>query len=74
MDLGCYRREDRKYTPHITLGRVKSDRPTDKLASALANQAGWQGGEVMVREIHVMGSELTPKGPVYTVLSKAKIG
>src|SRR6516165_8777704 len=30
MDLGCYRREDRKYTPHITLGRVKSDRPTDK--------------------------------------------
>src|SRR5215831_13551301 len=34
LDLG-YRREDRRYTPHITLGRVKSEHPTDKLAAAL---------------------------------------
>ena len=74
MNLGCYRREERKYTPHITLGRVKSDRPTDKLAAALAKQAGWKGGEIAVRELLVMGSELTPKGPVYTVLSRAKLG
>ena len=26
LELGCYRREERQYTPHITLGRVKSDR------------------------------------------------
>jgi 2'-5' RNA ligase len=74
MDLGCYRREERKYTPHITLGRVKSERSTEKLAAALAKQAGWKGGEINVRELLVMGSELTPKGPVYTVLSRAKLG
>ena len=74
LDLGCYRREDRQYTPHLTLGRVKSDRPTDQLAAALAKQAGWKGGEVTVREVLVMGSELTPKGPVYTVLSRARLG
>ena len=74
LDLGCYRREGRQYTPHITLGRVKSDRPTDQLAAALAKQAGWKGGEVTVREVLVMGSELTPKGPVYTVLSRARLG
>ena len=74
MELGCYRREERQYTPHITLGRVRSDRPTDKLAAVLAKQAGWHGGETLVREIHVMGSELTPHGPVYTVLSRAKLG
>jgi 2'-5' RNA ligase len=74
LQLGCYRREDRQYTPHITLGRVKSDRPADKLAAALARQAGWKGGETKVREVHVMGSELTPQGPVYTVLSRAKLG
>jgi len=72
-ELG-YRREERRYTPHITLGRVKSDRPTDKLASALAKNAGWRGGETAVREILVMSSELTPQGPIYTVLSRAPLG
>jgi 2'-5' RNA ligase len=74
LDLGCYRREERKYTPHITMGRVKSDRPTDKLAAALAKQTGWKGGEITVGEVLVMSSELTPKGPLYTVLSRAKLG
>ncbi|MCI0463911.1 MAG: RNA 2',3'-cyclic phosphodiesterase [Gemmataceae bacterium] len=74
LELGCYRREERQYTPHITLGRVRSDRATDKLVQALPKLAGWQGGETTVREVHVMGSELTPQGPVYTVLSRAKLG
>jgi 2'-5' RNA ligase len=73
LDLGYYRREDRQYTPHITLGRVKSDRPTEKLSAALAKQAGWQGGEITVREVLVMSSELTSEGPIYTVLSRAKL-
>jgi len=72
LDLG-YRREDRKYSPHITLGRVKSDRPTEKLTSALSQQAGWKGGEIQVREILVMGSKLTPTGPEYTILSRGKL-
>jgi 2'-5' RNA ligase len=73
LDLGCYRREDRPYTPHITLGRVKSDRSTDALAAALAKKAGWQGGEMIVGEVLVLGSELRPEGPVYTVLSRGKL-
>jgi 2'-5' RNA ligase len=73
QELG-YRREERRYTPHITLGRVKSDRPTEKLSAALAKHAGWKGGEVTVQELRVMSSELTPQGPVYTVLSRAPLG
>ncbi len=69
-----YRREERRYTPHITLGRVKSDRPPDSLAVALAKHAGWKGGEINVRAIQVMSSELTPQGPNYTVLSRARLG
>ncbi len=72
QELG-YRREERKYTPHITLGRVKSDRSAEQLAAALAKQVGWKGGEILVRELHVMSSQLTPQGPVYTVLSRAKL-
>jgi len=73
LELGCYRREERQYTPHITLGRVKSEHPTDELATNLTRKSGWQGGETTVREVLVMSSELTPKGPMYTVLSRGKL-
>lgn len=73
QDLG-YRREERRYTPHITLGRVKSDCSTTDLSASIAKRADWKGGEIMVTEIHVMSSELRPQGPIYTVLSRAKLG
>ena len=73
LEFGCDRCEERHYTPHITLGRVKSDHPTEKLTAALTRQASWKGGEITIREIHVMSSELTREGPIYTVLSRAKL-
>ena len=51
-----------RYTPHATLGRVRGDHPTEELARALAHEAAWKGGETVVREILIMGSELTPRG------------
>jgi 2'-5' RNA ligase len=74
LELGCYRREDRQYTPHLTLGRVTSDRPADKLTAALAKKTDWLGGQVAVREVQVMASQLSPQGPEYTVLGRAKLG
>jgi 2'-5' RNA ligase len=74
LDLGCYRREERQYTPHLTLGRMKADQPGDALGRALEKHAGWQCGEQPVREVLVMSSELTPKGPVYTVMGRGKLG
>ncbi len=74
LDLGCYRREERQFTPHLTLGRVKSDRPLDDLAAALARQAGWKGGRMLVREALVLSSVLRPVGPEYSVLSRARLG
>ena len=75
LELGCYRREDRQFTPHITLGRVKHEGGSvDALAALLAKKTDWQGGEVSVHEVLVMSSELTPQGPIYSVLSRAKLG
>jgi 2'-5' RNA ligase len=73
LDLGCYRREERQYTPHITLGRVKGERANDQLAPTLATHRAWSAGEQPVSEIHVMGSHLTPHGPEYTVIGRAKL-
>jgi RNA 2',3'-cyclic 3'-phosphodiesterase len=73
LALGCYRREERRYTPHVTLGRVRSGRAGDQLAAALKRHANWQAGRTEVREVQVLSSELTPQGPVYTVLSRAQL-
>ncbi len=43
------------------------------LAEALAKKQDYQAGTTDVREIHVMSSELGPKGPIYTVMSRAKL-
>jgi 2'-5' RNA ligase len=73
LALGCYRREERAYSPHLTVGRVKGERPADRLAQALARQSGWRGGETTVEEVLVMASELRPDGPIYSVLSRAPL-
>jgi 2'-5' RNA ligase len=72
LELGCYRREERAFTPHLTLGRVKSDRPNRDLELALTKQAAWKGGDMLAREVLVLSSQLTPRGPVYSLLSRAK--
>jgi 2'-5' RNA ligase len=74
LALGCYRREERRYRPHITLGRVRGERPADQLAAVLAQNQDWKGGKIPVSEVLVMSSELTPQGPNYTILSRGKLG
>ncbi|HEV3142435.1 MAG TPA: RNA 2',3'-cyclic phosphodiesterase [Gemmataceae bacterium] len=73
MEQGCYRREDRAFTPHITLGRVRGESNTRALVEALSQQADWFAGQMTVTEIHVMSSELTKDGPAYTVMSRARL-
>lgn len=74
LEMGCYRREERQYKPHLTLGRVKGQRHDTDLSQILPKYSNWKASEITVHEIHVMSSELTPDGPVYTILSRAKLG
>jgi 2'-5' RNA ligase len=73
QDLG-YRREERRFTPHITLGRVKGERANPELAAELTKRRDWGAGSHPVHEILIMGSELRSDGPLYTVLGRAKLG
>jgi RNA 2',3'-cyclic 3'-phosphodiesterase len=73
LALGCYRREKRRYTPHVTLGRRRGEGPADALGRELAKHQAFQAGELSVSAIHVMASELTSAGPSYSVLSRAKL-
>jgi 2'-5' RNA ligase len=73
LELGCYRKEERGYTPHLTLGRAKSDADSAALAAEIPKRAAWDGGRTTADEVLVFGSELTRDGPVYTVIGRAPL-
>jgi RNA 2',3'-cyclic 3'-phosphodiesterase len=74
LELGCYRREERQFTPHVTLGRVRGDKAASQLAAAILGKQTFQAGATMIREVHVMSSETAAKGSVYSVISRAQLG
>ena len=73
LDLGCYRKEERGYTPHLTLGRAKAERDGFALAPELPKLADWDGGRTTVDEVLVFSSDLTRDGPVYTVIGRGEL-
>ena len=73
LDLGCYRKEERGYTPHLTLGRAKGDADANALAPEIPKRSAWEGGRFAVDEVLVFSSELARDGPVYTVIGRAPL-
>ncbi|OGB67575.1 MAG: 2'-5' RNA ligase [Caldithrix sp. RBG_13_44_9] len=62
-------REERKFSPHLTLSRIKfADRLTE-LTQAFSSY-NFPAVEFMVSEILIMRSELRPEGAVYSIQQK----
>jgi 2'-5' RNA ligase len=74
LELGCYRREDREYTPHLTLGRLSHEDRAEDWGATLARHADWQGGSSPVDEVLVMASEMRRAGPEYSVMGRGPLG
>jgi RNA 2',3'-cyclic 3'-phosphodiesterase len=74
IDLGCYRQEERSYTPHLTLGRTQSEVDSNVLSAELPKHVQWDGGETMIEELVIFSSELRRSGPEYTVVARAELG
>lgn len=67
--------EERAFSPHITLGRVKLPKNTDKLASLLEKENAFQAGHFVATEVRLIRSVLSSEGPTYTTLfSAAMVG
>jgi 2'-5' RNA ligase len=66
-------RETRKFAGHLTLCRVRNSRAGVKLARMTEEYRDVKLGTVWADSISVYQSELTPKGPVYTVLGNYKL-
>jgi 2'-5' RNA ligase len=64
-----FAREERKFTPHITIGRVRTAKNLELLGQALT-QAQFSSEEFSAARIILMRSDLKPTGPVYTPLGE----
>ncbi|MEW5766128.1 MAG: RNA 2',3'-cyclic phosphodiesterase [bacterium] len=65
-------KEDKEFVSHITLGRVKEIDNRDKLAEIMSSLKV-VSIKMPVTKINLMKSQLTPAGPIYSVISTAHI-
>jgi 2'-5' RNA ligase len=71
-----FRREQRRFRPHLTIGRVRdtSDAGVRDLARRLAACRDFVGGSSDVSEVVVYSSELGREGPTYEPLAHCPLG
>ncbi len=68
--------EDRPYSSHITIGRVRSVLNRERLVQdlkTLIDKLGQENMEFFASSITIFKSTLTPKGPIYEVLKEANL-
>ena len=66
-----FSRSSRKWTSHLTLGRVKVLKARERLKALFLQYCKEvEGIEVKVKNLNVIKSELTPQGAIYTVLER----
>jgi 2'-5' RNA ligase len=69
-----FERERREFSPHVTLGRVRSPRGRDRLAARIGEERERPFGEMEVERVELMRSDLHPTGPVYTSQREFALG
>jgi 2'-5' RNA ligase len=67
-----FKSEDKKFQPHLTIGRLKSNKKIRELL-ALADAHRIPALSFLITEIVLMKSELHPAGAIYTPISKATL-
>lgn len=60
---------DRKFSTHLTIGRMKSAKNKDKVKSTIEEFDDFEIGEMEVSKISLKKSTLTPRGPIYEDIS-----
>ena len=68
-----FEKEQRRFSPHLTIGRVKTSEGLNSISSAL-EQMKLKVMSFSAKQVVVMQSQLQPTGAVYTPLHVIKIG
>ena len=64
-----FAREERPYSPHLTIGRVREPRGLARLQQAMVQDARTDFGRLEVGRLSLMRSDLSPAGTRYTELA-----
>lgn len=67
-----FERERRRFSPHLTIARVKTAKNKEKLMQIVNNYKEIEFKEFEISSIKLKKSELTPKGPIYTTLREVE--
>jgi len=73
LDLAGWPREARKFSGHLTLCRIRNTRAGVKLAQLAREYKDFKLGTMPADLVSVYQSQLTPRGPIYTVLGKYEL-
>ena len=65
-------REERPFTPHLTIGRVRSPKGMSKLTEQIRTTQ-FETEPFQVDRVAVVRSDLKPNGPVYTVIDHVEL-
>ena len=73
LDLAGWNKETRKFSGHLTLCRIRNTSAGIKLAQMISEYKDFKLGTIPADSVSVYQSQLTPKGPIYTVLGKYEL-
>jgi 2'-5' RNA ligase len=68
-----YPKEEREFSAHLTLCRVNHPIAGLKMGEAIAQFSHLKLGSIAADAIYIYQSQLTPQGPIYTMLSDFKL-
>ena len=68
-----FEREDRKFSPHLTLARIKFPKPRDNWRQKIESIRDVKLGRFEAGHISIMKSELTREGAVYTEVVRVEL-
>jgi 2'-5' RNA ligase len=69
-----YRPDEQRFHPHVTLGRIRSDRRAARdLTELVERYRSWSGGSFTFAEVTTFSSTLGPSGPIYAPLGHAPL-
>ena len=63
-------REDRPFSPHLTLARIKEPAPLDRLREAIASLPSEEFGQFVADRFCLYQSQIGPSGSVYSKLEE----